>query len=80
LSRSATRAIGSNRPAESASSPWLSPLLPAYFNAYVAFAHIPTGTATDEGFDIDDLRSRLAVPAVAQIAIGADIEIGGAIP
>jgi putative transposase len=46
----------------------------------LAFAHIPTGTATDEGFDIDDLRSRLVAPAVAQIAIGADIEIGGATP
>jgi hypothetical protein len=46
----------------------------------LAFAHIPTGTATDEGFDIDDLRSRLVASAVAQIAIGADIEIGGATP
>ena len=46
----------------------------------LAFAHIPTGTAADEGFDIDDLRSTLIAPAVAQTAIGADIEIGGATP
>jgi len=46
----------------------------------LAFAHIPTGTAANEGFDIDDLRSRLVAPAVAQTAIGADIQIGGATP
>jgi hypothetical protein len=44
----------------------------------LAFAHIPTGAAANEGFDIDDLRSRLVKPAVAQLAIGADIQIGRA--
>ena len=39
-----------------------------------------TKKAADKGFDIDDLRSRLVKPAVAQIAIGADIAIGGATP
>jgi Integrase core domain len=44
------------------------------------FAHIPTGTATHNGFDIDKPNSRLAKPAVASTAIGADIEIGRATP
>ena len=46
----------------------------------LAFAHIPTGAAANKGIDIDDLRSRLVAPAVAQTAIGADIQIGGATP
>jgi putative transposase len=46
----------------------------------LAFAHIPTGTATNKGFDVDGVRSRLVAPAVAQTAIGADIQIGGATP
>jgi len=31
----------------------------------LAFAHIPTGTAANKGFDIDDVKSRLLEPAVA---------------
>ena len=46
----------------------------------LAFAHIPTGTATNKGFDIDEVNSRLLEPAVALTAIGADIEIGRATP
>jgi hypothetical protein len=46
----------------------------------LAFAHIPTGATANEGIDLDDLRSRVAADAVAQIAIGADIGIGGATP
>ena len=44
----------------------------------LAFAHIPTGTAANKGLDIDDLRSRLVAPAVAQTAIGVRIpgEVG----
>ena len=39
----------------------------------LAFAHIPTGTATNQEFDI-------VKPAVASTAIGADIETGRATP
>jgi hypothetical protein len=46
----------------------------------LAFAHIPTGTATNLGFDIDEVNSRLVKPAVASTAIGADIETGRAPP
>jgi len=46
----------------------------------LAFAHIPTGTAADKGFDIDEVNSRLVNPAVALAAIGADTEIGRATP
>ena len=46
----------------------------------LAFAHIPTGTATNLGFDIDEVNSRLVKPAVASTAIGADIETGRATP
>ena len=46
----------------------------------LAFAHIPTGTATNLGFDIDEVNSRLVKPAVASTAIGADIETGKAPP
>jgi putative transposase len=46
----------------------------------LAFAHISTGTAANEGLDIDDLRSRLVEPAVALTAIGADIQIGRVTP
>jgi hypothetical protein len=41
----------------------------------LAFAHIPTGTATNNEFDIDEMSSRGLKPAVAS-AIGADIETG----
>jgi putative transposase len=40
----------------------------------LAFAHIPTGTATNKGFDIDDVDGKLVEPAVASTAIGADIK------
>ena len=46
----------------------------------LAFAHIPTGTAANKGFDIDEVNSRLLEPAVAVTAIGADIETGRATP
>jgi hypothetical protein len=41
----------------------------------LAFAHIPTGTTTDNGFDIDEVNGRFVEP-VAPTAIGADIETG----
>jgi hypothetical protein len=40
----------------------------------LAFAHIPTGTAANEGIDIDAVKSRIVAPASALTAIGADIE------
>jgi putative transposase len=46
----------------------------------LAFAHIPTGTATKKGFDIDAMNSRLIEPAVVLTAIGADIETGRVTP
>ena len=46
----------------------------------LAFAHIPTGATANKGIDMEDLRSRIVAPAVAQTAIGAGIEIGGATP
>jgi hypothetical protein len=46
----------------------------------LAFAHIPTGTVTNNGLDIDDVNSRLAKPAVAPTAIGADIATGRLTP
>ena len=46
----------------------------------LTFAHIPTGTAANKGFDIDEVNSRLVEPAVALTAIGADIETGRATP
>src|SRR5438477_12523126 len=43
----------------------------------LAFAHIPTGTTANKGFNIDDeVNGRLAEPAVALTAIGAEIETG----
>jgi hypothetical protein len=45
----------------------------------LAFAHIPTGTAANKGFDIDEVKGS-AAPASAMTAIGADIETGGATP
>jgi putative transposase len=45
----------------------------------LAFAHIPTGTATNNEFDIDEMNSRHLEPAVAS-AIGADIETGRVTP
>jgi putative transposase len=46
----------------------------------LAFAHIPTGDTANKGIAIDDVRSKIVAPAVAQTAIGADIEIGRATP
>ena len=46
----------------------------------LAFAHIPTGTAANKGFDIDEVNSRLVEPAVALTAIGADIDTGRVTP
>jgi hypothetical protein len=46
----------------------------------LAFAHIPRGTATNNGFEIDEVNSRLVEPAVAPTAIGADIETGRVTP
>ncbi len=45
----------------------------------LAFAHIPTGTTTNHGFDLDEVNSRRGKSAVAP-AIGADIETGRATP
>jgi putative transposase len=47
----------------------------------LTFAHIPTaGTATNHGFDNDEVKSRPVKPAVATTAIGADVETGRATP
>jgi hypothetical protein len=46
----------------------------------LAFAHIPTAATLNKGIDIDDLKSRVVVPATALTAIGADIEIDRATP
>ena len=46
----------------------------------LAFAHIPTGAAANKGFDIDEVKGRIAAPASAMTAIGADIETGRATP
>jgi putative transposase len=46
----------------------------------LAFAHIPTGTTANKGFDIEEGKSRIVESAIALTAIGADIEIGGATP
>jgi hypothetical protein len=46
----------------------------------LAFAHIPTGTATNKGFDIDEMNSTLVEPAVVPTAIGADVETGRVTP
>ena len=45
----------------------------------LAFAHIPTGTATNNEFDIDEMNSRRLKPVVTS-AIGADIETGRVTP
>jgi hypothetical protein len=42
----------------------------------LTFAHIPTGTATNNEFDIDEMNSRRLKSAVAS-AIGADIKPAG---
>jgi hypothetical protein len=45
----------------------------------LTFAHIPTGTATNHEFDIDEVSSRRLKPAVAP-KIGSDIETGRLTP
>ena len=45
----------------------------------LTFAHIPTGTATNNEFDIDEMNSRRLKPVVTS-AIGADIETGRVTP
>jgi hypothetical protein len=45
----------------------------------LAFAHIPTGTTTNNGFDIDEVNGKFVEP-VAPTAIEADLETGGATP
>jgi hypothetical protein len=42
----------------------------------LAFARIPTATATSHGLEIDEVNSRLVKPAIAPIGIGADNETG----
>src|ERR1700738_1759050 len=46
----------------------------------LAFAHIPTGTTANEGFNIDEVNNRFAEPAVALTATGADIETSRVTP
>jgi putative transposase len=46
----------------------------------LAFAHIPTRTAANNRFDIDQVSSRLIEPAVARTAVGADLKTGRATP
>ena len=46
----------------------------------LAFAHIPTGTATNNEFDIDEMNSRRLKPVAPVTAIGADIETGRVTP
>ena len=46
----------------------------------LAFAHIPTGTTANKGFDIQKVKGRIVKPAIAVTAIGADTEIGRATP
>src|SRR5215468_1237410 len=46
----------------------------------LAFAHIPTGTTTNNGFDIDEVNGRFVEPVAPLTAIGADIETGRVTP
>src|SRR5437870_5526163 len=46
----------------------------------LAFALISTGATANKGIGVEYLRSRIDAPSVAQTAIGAGIEIGGATP
>jgi hypothetical protein len=45
-----------------------------------AFAHIPTGTTTNHGMDIDEEEHRSDAMTVATLAIGVGTEIGRATP
>ena len=42
----------------------------------LAFAHIPTGTTSNNGFDIDEVNGRFVEPVAPVTVIGADIETG----
>jgi len=46
----------------------------------LAFAHIPTGTTTNQGLDVDDSKSRTVAPASVLTALGADLKPRGATP
>ena len=46
----------------------------------LAFAHIPTGTTTNNEFAIDEVNGKLVEAAVASTAIGADLKTGRATP
>ena len=46
----------------------------------LAFAHIPTGTATNNEFDIDEVNGRFVESVAPVTAIGADIETGRVTP
>ena len=46
----------------------------------LAFAHIPTGTTTNQGLDNDDSKNRTVAPASALTALGADLKTRGATP
>jgi putative transposase len=46
----------------------------------LAFAHIPTGTTTNNGFDVDEVNGRFVEPVAPVTAIGADIETGRVTP
>src|SRR3974390_618814 len=46
----------------------------------LAFAHIPTGTAINKGFDIDEMNSTLVEPAVAPMRSEPSIETGRVTP
>ena len=46
----------------------------------LAFAHIPTGTTANRGFERDEVISNIIKPASALTTSGADIEIGRATP
>ena len=55
------------------------PRFPSQLGKQVAFAHIPTGATTNNGFDIDEVNGRFVEP-VAPTAIGADLETGRVTP
>ena len=46
----------------------------------LAFAHIPTGPTTTNGFDIDKVNHRFVKPVAPVTAIGAEIETGRVTP
>jgi hypothetical protein len=46
----------------------------------LAFAHIPIGTTTNQGLDLDDSKNRTDAPASVLTALGADLKPRGATP